>query len=299
MASQIGEDPPQPALIAQRLGEGLGLAQVFEDRPVISERKERIAQVEAQIDGLLDGVTTVREMLQRTQRLLEARHRLAVGRARHRLGPGLPAVAQGLVPHLAPQGMVGQPFDLLAQPVGIERLQCLHDLGMQGAPPLLQQAAVGHLAGEGMLEGVGMLREELRLVEELLPWRCARPRCSASSGSPASRCNSGTGTSVPMTAAICTRRFSSGGRRSRRAASTASMVSGSGRVPAWSPCSTAAQVNSSTKKGLPAALATIACCSGAGSCAACGTACSTARLSRGDSRGSAICVAAECPSQGG
>ena len=40
-------------------------------------------------------------------------------------------------------------------------------LGMQGAPPLLQQAAVGHLVGEGVLEGVRLLREEARLVEEL------------------------------------------------------------------------------------------------------------------------------------
>jgi hypothetical protein len=40
-------------LIAQRLGEGLGLAQVCEDRPVVSEHKEHIAQVEPEIDGLL------------------------------------------------------------------------------------------------------------------------------------------------------------------------------------------------------------------------------------------------------
>ena len=57
--------------------------------------------------------------------------------------------------------------------------------------------------------------------------------------------------------------FSLRGRLSRRAASTASMVSGSGKA-ARLLCATAAQVNSSTKKGLPAALATIACCSDAG-----------------------------------
>lgn len=38
---------------------------------------------------------------------------------------------------------------------------------MQGAPSLVQQAAVGHLTGEGVLEGVGLVREEVRLVEEL------------------------------------------------------------------------------------------------------------------------------------
>ena len=63
--------------------------------------------------------------------------------------------------------MVGQPFDLLGQPVGIERLDGLDDAGVQRPPPLLQQAAVGHLVGEGVLEGVFELGEEARLVEEL------------------------------------------------------------------------------------------------------------------------------------
>jgi hypothetical protein len=44
--------------------------QVSEDWRVVSERRERITQVEPKIDGLLDGVTTIREMPQRTQCLL-------------------------------------------------------------------------------------------------------------------------------------------------------------------------------------------------------------------------------------
>ncbi len=80
---------------------------------MVSERKERIAQRQAEIDGLLDGVTPLRQMLESTQGLLKARHRLAVGRARHAPSPRLPAVGQGFVPYLALQGMVGQPLDLL------------------------------------------------------------------------------------------------------------------------------------------------------------------------------------------
>ena len=106
-------------------------------------------------------------MREGAERLLEVPHGLAVGRPRHGLLPRLPAVGQGLVPHLAPQGMVGQPFDLLGQPVAGERLEGLDDAGMERAPPLLQQAAVGHLVGEGVLEGVLELGEEARLVEEL------------------------------------------------------------------------------------------------------------------------------------
>ena len=38
---------------------------------------------------------------------------------------------------------------------------------MQRPPPLLEQAAVGHLVRQGVLEGVVLLGEEPRLVEEL------------------------------------------------------------------------------------------------------------------------------------
>ena len=63
--------------------------------------------------------------------------------------------------------MVRQPFDLFRHMVGGEPLDGLHDLGMQGAPPLLEEPAVCHLVGEGMLEGVFALGEEARLIEEL------------------------------------------------------------------------------------------------------------------------------------
>ena len=69
-------------------------------------------------------------MREDTERLLEAPHGLTVGRPRHSLLPRLPAVRQGLVPHLAPQGMVRQPFDLLGHPLPGERLQGLDDPGM-------------------------------------------------------------------------------------------------------------------------------------------------------------------------
>ena len=63
--------------------------------------------------------------------------------------------------------MVGQPLDLLGQAVPGERLDGLDDAGVQHAPPLLEQAAVGHLVGQGVLEGVLQLGEEARLVQEL------------------------------------------------------------------------------------------------------------------------------------
>ena len=47
--------------------------------------------------------------------------------------------------------MVGEPLDVLGQPVGIEPLDGLDDPRVQGAPPLLEQAAVGDLVGSACL----------------------------------------------------------------------------------------------------------------------------------------------------
>ena len=99
--------------------------------------------------------------------LLEGGHRLAERGAVVGPGAGLLAVGHGLVPHLAPQGMVRQAFDLLGHPVGRERLEGLDNARVQHPPPLLQEAAVGHLLRQGMLEGIGRLGEEARLIEEL------------------------------------------------------------------------------------------------------------------------------------
>ena len=101
------------------------------------------------------------------QCLLEARHGLSKGRTRYRLGPGLPTVRHGLVPDLTPEGMLGQPFRLLGQTVGIEPFAGFDDAGVQGTSPLLQETAVGHLVGEGVLEGVFEFGEEAGFVEEL------------------------------------------------------------------------------------------------------------------------------------
>ena len=53
------------------------------------------------------------------------------------------------------------------EPIGIEALDGRHDLAVEAAAPVLQQAPVGHLVGEGVLEGVFEVREEARLVQEL------------------------------------------------------------------------------------------------------------------------------------
>src|SRR5712691_4232542 len=130
---------------------------------MLAEWQERIAQAEAEIDRLLPCILTLREMLQRDQRLLEAPHCFSVSRAHGRLDAGLAAVHQGLLPYLSAQGMMRELLDLGGQAVGIERLDDVHDAGVERAPPFLEQAPIGHLLRESMLEGVSELRKEARL----------------------------------------------------------------------------------------------------------------------------------------
>ena len=109
----------------------------------------------------------LREMLQRHQRLLEAPYRFPVGRARGGLGTGLTKVRKGFSPHLAPEGMVREAFNLFIQAVGIQPFDGLDNPGVEGAPTLLEQAAIGHLLRERVLERVFELRKQACLVEKL------------------------------------------------------------------------------------------------------------------------------------
>ena len=63
--------------------------------------------------------------------------------------------------------MVGETVDVLAEAIAALRLQRLHDPRVELAPPLLQEALVGHLIRQRVLEGVFQLGKEARLVEEL------------------------------------------------------------------------------------------------------------------------------------
>ena len=168
-------------------------------------------------------------MLQGHQRLLVAHHRLAVGRAVLGFVPRLAAIGQGFVPDLAPQGMLRQPSTWssrrsLARPPAPRRCARATRAAARAAD------SRGHLMGEGVLEGVGALGKQTGLVEELRRLQLRQARYSASSGVSAIAWSSGPGTSVPMTAAVWSKRLSSGGSRSRRAASSACTVAGACKV---------------------------------------------------------------------
>jgi hypothetical protein len=153
-------------VIVAGLGEGLGLAQHHQDASSVAKGIERRAQREPEIDGLLVCVARLRQMCMGTERLLVGPDGLTVGRPRQGLRPGLPAVAHGFVPPLAQEGMVGEPFDVLEQPVRVQPFEGVDDLCVDGAPPRAQETRVGHLLGERVGERVFLLGDEAGLIEQ-------------------------------------------------------------------------------------------------------------------------------------
>ena len=160
-------DPASPAVVVQPLGEGLGLAQALQRPPDFTELAQHRPQLEADLEALLQRGRALRQRLEDAQRLLEPDPGVRERRPRGRLESGLPEIVHRLLPQLAPEGVMGEPLDLLAEAIPVERLDRVDDPRVKLAAPLLQQAAVRDLVGERVLEGVLEIREEPGLVEEL------------------------------------------------------------------------------------------------------------------------------------
>lgn len=111
--SYIGTHTAQAVLIAQGFSEGLGVAKAFAHPFESSKGQEGAAQIELQIDSLLQEVSTVGEVPQSRQWLIEVGHRLSVRRVCSGLGPGLTAVGHRLLRQLALQRMVGEALGIL------------------------------------------------------------------------------------------------------------------------------------------------------------------------------------------
>jgi len=82
------------------------------------------------------------------------------------LEPRPAKVRHRFVPHLAPQRVMGQTLDVLGEALGMQALHGVDDAGMQVTATLVQQAAVGDLLGERVLERVFGIGEQTALVQE-------------------------------------------------------------------------------------------------------------------------------------
>ena len=63
---------------------------------------------------------------------------------------------------------------MLGEALGVELLDGVADDAVQGSAALLEHALVGHVVGEGVLEGELPLGEEVRLIEELRGLKCRK-----------------------------------------------------------------------------------------------------------------------------
>ena len=120
--------------------------------------------------------------------------------------------AQEIRGRLRPDGavlvMVRQRLDDLVEAIRVARLESLGDAGMQGATAVVHQAVVGDAPGEPVPEGVGDVREQPRLVQELAPPQVGQRAMQLSAGSSETASRSASGTSSPTTAASCNAVFS-------------------------------------------------------------------------------------------
>ncbi len=131
-AREERESPPQSALVAQRLDEGLGLTGVIDALLPLAERQEGAAGVEVEVDRSLLRLRLLREMPERVERLLETGRRLPISRARRRLKSGLAEKGDRFFPRLAPERVVGQSLHVLREPLGVEAFDGLDESGRGG-----------------------------------------------------------------------------------------------------------------------------------------------------------------------
>jgi hypothetical protein len=130
-----GQHPSQPGPVVKCPGQGRGLAQQGAISPIFSLCLQRACQCEADLDGQYPGVTVLGQVREGLQGLLEGGHLLAKRSVAVGYGAGLLVVSHSLVPHLAPQGMVRQAFDMLGQPLRRQRLKGLDQACVQPPPP--------------------------------------------------------------------------------------------------------------------------------------------------------------------
>jgi hypothetical protein len=160
----VDGDQSEPLRIGECAGHRFGLPQKSQHFLELAERIERAPQLEAHIDLLFPGLPRLRQVAQRLQRLFETCQSLLVRRPPLGLSADLAQVGHSLVPHLTPAGMMGQPLEVLHEPLRIRAFDGVNDAGVQGLAPVLQHAAIGDFVRECVLEGVLHIGEEARFV---------------------------------------------------------------------------------------------------------------------------------------
>jgi len=95
---------------------------MIEQPGVLGEGRERASELEPDVDHLLAALPRRGEALEGLERLLEVGGGLPVGKSPESLDASLREVGNGLLPLLAPGGVVREPLDVLGEALRVERL---------------------------------------------------------------------------------------------------------------------------------------------------------------------------------
>ena len=155
-------DAPEPPRIAERLGERQRLLEAVQVSTLLAERHQQLAQLEPDVDRLFHGRPGARQMAERRERLVEVCGGRRVRRAARRPRRGSAAPRHRLVPQLTLHRMMGEALDVVVEAVAVELPDRVHHRGMEGAAPGIEQALVGDLVRQRVLEGVLEVRERPR-----------------------------------------------------------------------------------------------------------------------------------------
>ena len=160
MLPQKHQRPPETPLVPNASRQRFGLLEMEKFSFQLCKRKQHITKLEVKVDGFLDAALVHRAMLQRCQGLFKIGGGFPVGRAQFRFPAGLPGDTGSPCPRVPREKHGGRGAPPVPSSVGVKPLQGFDNRPVQGNPPVLQQAAIGHLMRQGMLEGIFKLRKE-------------------------------------------------------------------------------------------------------------------------------------------
>ena len=114
VVAELTQDPAERGSRAKTGRDGLGFVKMGKDVLGFSETDEAGAQVEMQVDGVLNRGRALGKPLEDDKRPLEVRHRLAVRGAGQRTRSRKTEVSERLLLDLAFERMMGETFNVLS-----------------------------------------------------------------------------------------------------------------------------------------------------------------------------------------
>src|SRR5262245_13803983 len=161
---QIHAHQAAASVVLQSASKRLGFSQLLQALTYVVELDQHSKHLQTQIEALFEVGAGFGEDLEDVEGLLEPVARVLECRSLNRLGPCLPEIADRLFSEFASKGVIGEPFDLWVEVIGMERLDGGDDPPMKLTPTIAQEPTIGDFVGERVLETVFDVGVEPRLL---------------------------------------------------------------------------------------------------------------------------------------